>query len=357
MPGRPTALRWRSGCGPRSSPAISSSTKAEWRPTSPRPIPHSRLTSSRTISRRWIPRISGSSIRSRAEKILLVFSVFVTPSLSAQVLHVTGRVPNADSSAVPGIRVVLHRVGQSRQGPMDSTRSDRQGRFSFNYAPDTSAFYLASAHYAGIEYFSAPLPTNPRAPRAPLAVTVYDTSSRAPVELEARHLVLTRPGEDGSRSLLDLIILRNGGRLTRVAPDTGRGTWSLPLPVGTVGLQVRESDISSEALTRVGNALAIGAALAPGEKQLTLEYRVPGDRRVVQLPVDRAGLPLNVLAEESGVRVEGSGMAPADSQVIQNRSFRRWTGTVGAAGPVRILLPGGGSPPPWVLLALVGALA
>jgi hypothetical protein len=252
---------------------------------------------------------------------------------------------------------VLHRIGKARQGPLDSTRSDARGRFRFGYGADTAAFFLASARYSGIEYFSPPLLTNPSPADAAIRLVVYDTSSSAPVELEARHLVLTRPGEDGSRSLLDLIILRNRSRLTRVAPDTGRGTWSVPLPIGTVGLQVRESDISSEALTRVGNALAIGAALAPGEKQLTLEYQVPGDRRLVQLPVDRAGLPLNVLAEESGVRVEGSGMAAADSQVIQNRSFRRWTGTVRAAGPVRILLPRGGSPPPWVLLALVGALA
>ena len=258
---------------------------------------------------------------------------------------------------MPGVRVVLHRIGQARQGPLDSTRSDARGRFYFGYRADTAAFFLASARYSGIEYFSAPLPTNPARPDTAIRVLVYDTSSSAPVELEARHLVLTRPGEDGSRSLLDLIILRNGGRLTRVAPDTGQGTWSVPLPVGTVGLQVKESDISSEALTRVGNALTIGAALAPGEKQLTLEYQVPGDRRLLQLPVDRAGLPLNVLAEESGVRVDGPGMAPADSQVIQNRSFRRWTGTVRATGPVRILLPGGKSPPSWLLLALVGGLA
>jgi len=121
--------------------------------------------------------------------------------------------------------VVLHRVGQSRQGPLDSTRSDHEGRFRFSYAPDTASFYLTSARYAGIEYFSAPLPTNPGAPRAPISLMVYDTSSRAPVELEARHLVLTRPVEDGSRSVLDLIILRNGGRVTRVAPDTRLLRW------------------------------------------------------------------------------------------------------------------------------------
>src|SRR3954470_368363 len=357
MPGPRTASRWRSACGPRSSPAISSSTKAEWRPTSPPPIPRSRPTSSRTISRRWIPRISGSSIRSRAaEKMLFIFSVVFAAPLSAQVLHVSGRVLNADSSAVAGVRVVLHRVGQSQQGPLDSTRSDRQGRFGFSYAPDTSSFYLTSARYAGIEYFSAPLPTNPGAPRATISLMVYDTSSRAPVEMEARHLVLTRRGEEGSRSVLDLIIVRNGGRVTRVAPDTTGGSWSVPLPIGTTGLQVRESDVSSEALRRSGDSLVIAAALAPGEKQLTLEYQVPPGRTSIELPLNRAGMPLNVLVEEPAVRVMAPGVVRADSQLIQNRSFRRWTGTVKSAGMLRLVLPGRQNGPPWLLAALVGGL-
>src|SRR5215210_7096127 len=264
MPGLPTASRWRFGCGPRSLPAINCSIRAGWKPTSRLPTPHSRPTSSRTISRRWIPRISGSSIRS-LRPLSAGFFLFTTVSVAApvwsQTVRVAGQVLDADSMPVPGVRVVLHRVGAARQGPIDSTRSDPAGRFRFAYRPDSGAFYLASARYAGIEYFSSPLPTNPTRVDTGARLMVYDTSSTAPVELEARHLVLTRPGEDGSRSLLDLIVLRNAGRLTRVAPDTGQGTWSVPLPVGTVGLQVKESDISSEALTRVGNALTFAAPL------------------------------------------------------------------------------------------------
>jgi hypothetical protein len=264
---------------------------------------------------------------------------------------------NADSLSVPGIRVVLHRVGASRQGPLDSTRSDRNGRFQFSYHPDTSAFYLASGRYAGIEYFSAPLPTRPASADTGIRLMVYDTSSSAPISLEARHLVLTRPGEDGSRSLLDLIILQNSGRLTRVPPDTLRGSWAVPLPRGTVGLQVRESDLSAEALTRAGDTLIIGAALAPGEKQLTLEYQVPAGQPTVELALGRAGFPLNVLTEETAVKVIAPGLAPADSQVIQNRSFRRWTGTVTSPGTLRLVLPGNRSAPRWVLFALVAGLA
>jgi hypothetical protein len=262
----------------------------------------------------------------------------------------------ADSTRVRGVRLVLHRVGQQVQGPIDSTRSDGRGRFGFAFSADTSSFYLVSGRYAGIEYFSSPLATNPARADSAVTILVYDTSSTAPVALEARHLVLTRPGEDGGRSMLDLIVLRNGGRLTRVAPDTVRGSWSVPLPRGTVGLQVRESDVSSEAVIRTGDSLTIAAALSPGEKQLTLEYRVPAGRRNVELPLDR-GLPLNVLTEEPDVSVLAPGIAQVDSQVIQGRSFHRWTGTVTTKGVLRLTLPGISSAPRWLLAALVGGLA
>jgi hypothetical protein len=272
-------------------------------------------------------------------------------------VRVTGQVVNADAAPVAGVRVVLHRVGQKIQGPIDSARATREGRFRFAFRPDTSAFYLVSGRYAGIEYFSSPLPTRPTRPDSGIRIVVYDTSSSAPVTLESRHLVLTRPGEGGSRSVLDLMVLRNTGRLTRVAPDSLRGSWGTALPRGTIGLQVSESDLSSEAISRTGDSLVVSAALAPGEKQLTVQYQVPGGRNLIELPLRSPGLQLNVLTEEAAVRVVGPGITPADTQVVQGRVFRRWTGTVTSPGVLRLGLPGTERAPEWLLAALVGGLA
>jgi hypothetical protein len=288
--------------------------------------------------------------------LLPVFSLLVSSSLTAQTRTV-GRVLDADSTPVAGIRVVLHRIGQQVQGPIDSSRSDRRGRFYFVFRPDTAAFYLISGRYAGIEYFSAPISTNPRRPDTAVTVLVYDTSSSAPIHLEARHLVVTRPDQDGARSVLDLVILRNAGRLTRVAPDTVRPSWSVPLPEGTQGLDVGESDISSQALARRGDSLLVSAAIAPGEKQLTLQYRIPAGQNSMALPIGSPGITVNVLAEETGAKVTGPGLALADSQVIQGRSFRRWTGTVPGSSVIRIALPGQQRAPRWLLIALVAGLA
>ena len=251
---------------------------------------------------------------------------------------------------------MLHRVGRSVQGPLDSARSDGRGGFRFRFRPDTTAFYLLSGRYSGIEYFSPPVATNPAKPDTGIRILVYDTSSSAPVSVTSRDLVVTRAGEAGARGVLDLITLRNTGTRTRVAPDTLRPTLSLPLPQGTLGLSLSEGDISPAAVTRAGDSVLLASAISPGEKQLTLQYQIPAKVRAIELPV-LPGTSLNVLAEESGVAVTAPGIARADSQVIQGRSFRRWTGTATSRGQLRITLPQVGRVPGWLLPGLVSLLA
>jgi hypothetical protein len=215
---------------------------------------------------------------------------------------------------------------------------------------------LLSARYAGIEYFSPPIHTNPERPDTAIRIVVYDTSSTAPITLDARHLVITRAGEDGSRSVLDLLVLRNDGRLTRVTPDSSRPSWSGPLPDGTLGLQLGEGDISPDAASRRDDSLIVTAPLAPGEKQITVQYLVPSDRTVLELRFTELVPSVNVMAEEETAIVSGGSLAFADSQVIQGRPFRRWTGRVPAGATVRVLLPRPGRAPRWLLAALVGII-
>ena len=292
-------------------------------------------------------------------RILPTFCVlFVLSSpLAAQTIRAEGVVLKADSAPMSAVRVVLHRVGRTVQGPLDSMQSDHRGRFRFTFHPDTSALYLLSARYGGIEYFSPPVHTNPERPDTAIRILVYDTSSTAPISLEARHLVVTRPGEDGSRSVLDLIVLRNDGRLTRVAPDSIHPSWSGPLPRGTIGLELGESDVSPDAVTRSADSLMITAPLAPGEKQVTSQYLIPSGREEIELPFTQPGTTVNVLAEERGVTVSGGTLALADSQIIQGRSFRRWTGTVRGTGSVRVMFPRTRRTPQALLGALVGSVA
>ena len=289
--------------------------------------------------------------------VLLLLPVFpVLPILHAQTIRAEGRVLKADSTPAGGISVALHRVGRVLQGTLDSTRTDRRGRFRFEFTRDTTALYLLSARYSGIEYFSPPVHTNPELPDTAIRIVVYDTSSTAPIVLTGRDLVITRPAEDGSRSVLDLLALRNEGRSTRTSPDSQRPSWRGRLPRGTVGLQLVEGDLSPDAVSRRGDSLIVTAPLPPGEKLITVQYLLPSARRILELAFAEAVPVANVLVEEKDVVVGGGTLAFADSQIFQGRSLRRWTGAIPAGGVVRISLPGFSHDARRLLVALVGLL-
>jgi hypothetical protein len=264
----------------------------------------------------------------------------------------------ADTVPLPHARVILHRVGRDAQGPIDSMMADGAGRFRFRFRADTSALYLLSSRYGGIEYFSSPVHTNPARPDTAMLLQTYDTSSTTPIAVDARHIVVPRAGADGSRPVLDLIVLRNDGLRARVAPDSTHPSWSLTLPAGSGEMQLGEGDVSADAVVRVGDTVRVLAPLAPGQKQLSIAYAtVPVNGRLV-FPVGPAETPLNLLVEEPGARVSGGTLALADTQVIEGRSFRRFSGRVPAGGAVTLTVPA--SPAAGarrVLVGLVGGLA
>ncbi|HEU4698008.1 MAG TPA: carboxypeptidase-like regulatory domain-containing protein [Gemmatimonadales bacterium] len=262
-----------------------------------------------------------------------------------------------DTIPVPGVRVTLHRVGRVRQGPVDSMVTDARGRFDFRFVPDTTAVYLLSAHYAGIEYFSEPVHTNPEKPDTGLSLEVSDTSARQRLEVEARHLVVDKPASDGTRRVVDLVVLRNPGPDTRVASDSTQPTWSMPLPPGAIGFEVGQSDVGPAALVREGDVAQLLAPLPPGERQLVMFYALPSDAATVTVPMPGPVDMLNLLLEEPAATAEAPGLARADTAVIEGRTFRRWTGKLAAGATLRLTLPSARRAPAWTLAALVTGFA
>jgi len=267
------------------------------------------------------------------------------------------RPAGGDSVPVRGARVVLHRVGQTAQGPVDSTVTGPDGRFRFAITRDTTALHLVSARHHGIEYFSTPLDNRRRSGNEAVTLVVHDTSSTAPVGIAARHVVIPRAGEDGTREVLDLVLLANAGPETRVAPDSLGASWTGPLPPRSEGLELGESDVSPDAVIRRGDSAIVSAPIAPGEKQLAFQYHLPSGRQEIEIPVGAEPVGMNVLLEEPGARVTAPGVALADSQLIEGRSFRRWSGDLPANAIVRVMLPGAGSNAAPILAAMVTVLA
>jgi hypothetical protein len=284
-------------------------------------------------------------------------ALIAAASLSAQQrVPVAGRVlrPAADSAPVPGARLVLHRVGRGAQGPIDSAVSDARGRFQFRFPADTSFLYLLSASYAGIEYFSAPINTNPALPDTALVVSVFDTSSTQPVDQVARYLVIRRPAENGSRSVLDLIVLANDGSTTRLAGDTVRPSWVGTVPANVGPIRIGEADISADAIVFRGDSILVFAPIAPGEKQIAMEYAIRPGRPLV-LRFNQDSVATNVLVQEAGARVLGAEMMAVDSQVIEGERFDRWIGAPHPGESITVRFDGvSGNLPAWVLPGMVG---
>ena len=242
----------------------------------------------------------------------------------------TGRVVHvgeADSTPVTNVWAVLHQVTMTGGGPVDSARTDREGRYQLRVAQrDSAAVYIVSVNYASIAYFTRPLHALGRATSGtaePLAV--YDTSSTSPqVETAQRHIIVRRPEQDGSRHVLELLVLRNLGTHTRISPDTARPVWQGVLPRDAIGLEVGESDVSSEAVYRRGDSIAVTAPVPPGDKQVVVSYILPAASRRFDMTLDQPVIRFNVLVEDTAARLEGGALDRMGSQSIEGTNFARF---------------------------------
>ena len=250
---------------------------------------------------------------------------------------------------------MLHQVARARQGPVDSVVAGPGGEFRFRFRADTSAVYLLSAGWAGIEYFSTPVHTNPTLPDTGLLLVVSDTSSSVPVGVVSRHIVIGKPRGDGTRAALEIVVLRNDGARTRVAPDSLAPTWSTRLPSRAFDFQPGEGDVSADALAFRDGAVQLFAPIAPGEKQLLYTYQLPSGPGTVRIPLEDSVGTMNILLEEFDRTVTGGAIEKGDSQAIEGRSFRQWSGAGPAGGVIAIHFPSIGTR--WVLPALVSAVA
>ncbi|MEP6572905.1 MAG: hypothetical protein ABJD11_09415 [Gemmatimonadota bacterium] len=295
-----------------------------------------------------------------AFSVLSVF--FVVSAFSASILSAQGlaagrivRILGRDTSAVPGVEVVLHRVGREAQGPVDSARTDARGRFRFRFTPDTASIFLVSAGHQGVQYFSPPVHVNPALPDTALVLVVADTSRTAAVSIQARHIVVSRPAADGTRPVLEIVVLQNNGDHTRVSPDSLTPSWAMRLPRGVLSVQPGQGDFSPDAISTRGDSLLLFAPISPGDKQVVVSYTIPSNLSTVGYAIDQPAGTVAFLLEEEGTSLSG-GLAAAEPQTVEGRTFRRWTGSPKAGDLITINFPSAGSTR-WLLPALVGLVS
>lgn len=226
---------------------------------------------------------------------------------------------------IPGAWVVVHRIGHDRSGPLDSVRTSRTGAYSIRYraSGDESALYIAVVSHAGIAYITAPLRL-PRVSGDDAQIIVYDTCSPPfPIRVAGRHFVITSPGEDGSRRVVEVYELMNDSTLTVVGSET-KPVWRAPLPAGASDFQLNPAgDITGASVKQVGGGLNVFSPISPGIRQLSFSYTLPPSAFPLALPIADSVEVFEVLVQEPAATVDGAGLTEVAPVVQQGQSFRR----------------------------------
>lgn len=273
---------------------------------------------------------------------------------------VSGRVVRPGATGivtVPQTWVTLHRVAPDSSGPMDSVRTDRNGRYSIRYTPTANdAVYFASSSFGGVAYFTAPLPPG-NATGDAAEITVFDTSSApVPVHTRGRHLVVSASGADGRRTLVEVFELSNDTTVTAVSGARGRATWSTMLAPNASGFQVGQSDIGSNAVQFRDGRVLVYASISPGIRQIAFSYSVPASDFPLAVPIAESVGVLEVLVEDPGASASGGGLVEQKPVALEGRSFRRFLGQdvrAGASVTITLGAPTGSGGNRFLLLMIV----
>ncbi len=236
--------------------------------------------------------------------------------------------PGKGGTAVPIAHqwVVVHRVGQSNAGPLDSVRTNAAGVYRLQYKTSGSpdAVYFASTMYAGIAYFTSPFESQ-HVSGADGAITVFDTTSRGiTLTLAGRHVVVGAPQSNGVREVAEVFDLQNSGDRTLIARDTVTPLWTGPLPAGAITPAVSGGDVAPGGVTFADGRVEMFAPVSPGVRQLAVSFGLPPSAFPLSIPMTDSVGVLEVLLEETSATPSLPGLAQQSSVSAQGHNFKRY---------------------------------
>lgn len=275
--------------------------------------------------------------------------------VSGQVVRVTTSGP----APVPGANVILHRIGASSAGPLDSTIADGTGHYRFRIAaPDTNSMYLPTTRHGGLAYFAAPIRVG--GPTGEGAIEVFDTTSAAvPIRTTGRHFVVSAPDADGHRAIVEVYEVSNDTTLTRIG-SRDRPAFVAILPRGATNVRATQGDFTGDAVVTVPGGVGVVAPVAPGIRQLALNYVLPPSAFPLDITLSDSSAVVEVLLEEPSGRATGDSLEALGAVTSDGRSFVRFLGRDLPVGRrIQVLVPpaAGGSVARWGWLAVLSLAA
>lgn len=242
---------------------------------------------------------------------------------------------------VPGVWVILHRVGSDTAAPLDSMRANAKGDYAFTYrrTGDDQAIYFVSASYGGIAYFTSPLHhALVKGPEAEIAV--FDTTSTTvPTSIRGHHVIVSAVNQNAVRSVTEVYELANDSSVTRVAASTRPegAVWTASFPSGASNFRVGQGDVPADAVTFSQGKASVFAPFAPGLKQVAFIYDVPASSFPLSVPINRPTEVYEVLIEEPTGTVTGAKLKEVEAVNIEKRMFRRFLASSVPANVVSVI--------------------
>lgn len=234
------------------------------------------------------------------------------------------------AEALPDVMVTLHRVTMVESGPIDSVRTSALGTFELPLpgtpsAADGHEVYFASVSVDGILYFGDPI-SDPSALDEAYVVEAHPTEmvGAEPPELAlGERAMLVDPS--GDRFVVtDVFEVTNDGDRTWVSAE-GRPVWRYPLPEGASGFQIGQSDLTADAVSFEGGAIAVSSPIPPGRRTYVVQYTLPDLDVSVELPgyVNQ----FSFLISETGPEVTIPDLSPQPpAEVRPGQVYRHYLG-------------------------------
>lgn len=273
--------------------------------------------------------------------------VGIPTALFSQAVSVSGRVLQGGRDTVPLVNawVVLHRMAREAAGPLDSVRSDTQGRYHITLrSPDSTSAYAVSVLFDSIAYFSLPLNVTGRpAVHVEDLIAFRTTSGGPPIRLTRRLATVARASDDGTREVLEILELQNTGITTRVTSDTLVPTWAGRVPTGAGQFRGGQGDVSSDAMQFRRDSVIVFAPIPPGPvKQTSYGYSLPPGTRALLIPIDQPTDEVNLLVEDTTAAVSAPKLESLGVRELEQRHFAAYrAGPLAPGDKVEIRLPAG----------------
>jgi len=240
-----------------------------------------------------------------------------SPSITGTVVNGTTDGPEA------GLAVVLHEYGGQTELDRSRTRTDGEGRFSFDDL-DTELRYDVTVSYLGAEYRSPTV--RPGEDTEEIELRVFETTRSTEDLRELEWVVWVDPDGDGVAIQHDVTIENSGERtyVGKQATDGDPVVVSLPLATGAANFQYLGTFLQCCATLGSGT-FEHSAPLAPGRSSGTVRYSAPTPEQLslpATLPTDR----LTVLVR-SDLEVEVGGLTESESIQSDGFTYRAYEAT------------------------------